>query len=418
MMQIRWWLLAVVCARGVFFMLSAPRPAGERRGPQRLLTALTVMALASALWSDAPRFSFALAASFAVGMVLTFGILWRLLDQEDVTETFARAVTVLALIVFGSGFLVAGLSFLFKIWPFFNATGIASDRYSGIFRNPNMAGILGAMLLPIVLATPARYLGRAARIRPLTVALIAATIFMSGSRSAFLGAVFAVVVLALYRFGAGGFVTMSLGMAAVVVLATVAPVENIDESVVGHITRTDKLWSLSGRIELWEEGWEAAQGHLFIGNGWGMNRSIDSSVDLDRALERGGVQYGTNLHNAHLQLLVDLGFVGVGLFWAFCGIVLRGGWGLMTGKRTPRTALTLVLFASVVAMLADTWVHGWIFSTGSPATLVFWGFCAMILKEVDRARRTGEAAPAFAAEPLLAQPPWPPPGAPVAAGGP
>jgi O-antigen ligase len=107
----------------------------------------------------------------------------------------------------------------------------------------------------------------------------------------------------------------------------------------------------------------------------------------EEALAHGGVSFGTNLHNAHLQLLVDLGLIGVALFWAWCGTVMRGGWRLLFGPRTPRSALTVVIFASVVAMMADTMVHGWVFSTGSPSTLVFWGFCAMVLHEVQRAER-------------------------------
>jgi hypothetical protein len=117
------------------------------------------------------------------------------------------------------------------------------------------------------------------------------------------------------------------------------------------------------------------------------------------ALEAGSVQLASNLHNAHIQLLVDLGFAGVLLFWTFCGLVLHAGWRLLSGPRTPRTALTVVIFASVVAMMADTVVHGWVFSTGSPSTLVFWGFCAMVIKEVQRTDfEESLPPPAFAAQ--------------------
>lgn len=405
---LRWWLLGILCVRGLVYMLrNAPIP-GERRTAHHIVAALSTLAIASSLWASDMLYAGALAASFAVGMFLTFGLLWRLLDAADVIATFARSITVFSVVVFASGFVVAFLAQFFDSAEFLHATGfdiqLAGGRYSGVFYNANMAGILGATVLPIVLATPDQYLGNARRLRWFAIVLILTTIFLSGSRSAVIGSVFSITVLGLYRFGAGAVLTLGVGVVAVVMLAVYAPVEELDETAVGHITRTSRLSTLSGRVDLWQEGWDAAQGSLVFGKGWAESRVLEGgALSKEEALKEGGVQFGSNLHNAHLQLLVDLGFAGLILFWAFCALVLHAGWRLLCGERTPRTALTLVIFASVVAMMADTLVHGWVFSTGSPSTLVFWGFCAMVIKEVQRAEMEAASSDA-SARPTLPAP--------------
>lgn len=385
--NLRWWVLGIVCVRGLLYIAKSKRPAGESRGVHRVLGALVTMALASAFWSDDATYAGALAASFAVGIILTFGIVWRLLDDEVLLGVFVRGVTAFALFIFGMGFVIAAMANYLDIGILIGITGTElGDRYQGLFINPNVAGVLGAILLPIVLAAPRSELRGLARFRWITVALIAASIYFSGSRSALLGSVFSTVVLALYKWGGGAFISMAVAGVILLVTVVYAPLEHIDESAVGHISRTEQLADLSGRFQLWEEGWNAAKDTLVFGKGWGENRALEGGKE--GAIEHGGMQGGTNLHNAHLQLLIDLGVVGVALFWTFCLMVLAAGWKILRGHRTHRSALTIVIFASVVAMMADTVAHGWVFSTGSPSTLVFWGFCAMVIKEVDITRRT------------------------------
>jgi hypothetical protein len=110
-------------------------------------------------------------------------------------------------------------------------------------------------------------------------------------------------------------------------------------------------------------------------------------MDAERASTYGYSGGATNLHSAHLQLLIDVGIVGIAVFWSFCACVLMAGRWILAAPRTPRNAFALVIFASALGMLADTWVHGSIWSMGNPTTLIFWGLCAVAIKEGDRARR-------------------------------
>ena len=386
--EIRWYLIGILFVRAILVLAGSRRNPWEGQFARRIVVALGGLALLSSGWADHPSFSFWMATSVCLGFAVTFGLLWRLSDDEEVIASFSRATVVLALLLFGWGFAVSGYAHTVGDRLLIAATQLGTgERYKSFFINPNAAGVIGAVLLPIIIAAPPEYLGKVGRLRLFAIAVTAATIFLSGSRSALIGSVMTVGLLAVYRFGAGAFLTMAMGGVGIAALAVYAPSDDIDEGALGHISRTKHLSTLSGRLELWQQGWDEAQDSLLIGHGWGASRALGGNVDLDYALDVGEVTGATNLHNAHLQLLIDVGVLGLGLFWAFCLCVLRSGYWILRAARTPRNAFSLVIFASALALLADTWVHGSIWSMGSPTTLVFWGLCAMALKEGDRARR-------------------------------
>jgi O-antigen ligase len=385
--DLRWLALMILVVRTMLFVRKARAAPGEGRVARSLAAALGLLALVSTAWSDVPNLSFPIAVSFCLGLVVTFVLVWRLADGPHVMESFAQGALVLSLALFGAGFAVAGVAYATGAWDLFDRTHLdVTERYAGLFYNANAAGLIGTMLLPILVAAPRATLGRLSWLRLPACALTAATIFLSGSRSAVIGAILCVLVVALYRFGAAAIVTFALGAVVVAVLAVYAPVADWDESAVGRISRTKHLSTLSGRVELWEAGWEDAQGHLVIGQGWNHSRGIGGELDAEQVLETGSVLNATNLHNAHLQLLLDVGIVGVAIFWWFCLCILKAGWHILRGPRDMANAVGVVVFTSVLALLADTWVHGSIWSMGSPTTLAFWGLCALTLKQGDRAR--------------------------------
>jgi hypothetical protein len=394
--NLRWILLTILCLRGLMLAWRTPAPAWESKTARRLVTALGALAVMSGLWADDHWFSFYVGLTFCVGLVVTFGLLWRLADSPDVMEHFARGALVMALVLFGGGFVVVAVSYATASWEFYNAThfGDVAGRYSGLFYNPNAAGLIATMLLPIVVAAPRRALASLEWLRLPTCGMMAATIFLSGSRSALIGAAIALVLLALYRFGFGAVMVIAVGGALAVLFVVANPIDDIDQSSVAHIARTKHLSTLSGRVELWEEGWREAQGHMTLGRGWSSSRILGADIDTEEALEQGGMRNALNLHNAHLQLLIDLGVVGVSLFWAFCLTVVAAGWRILTAPKEATNAIGVVIFASVLTMLADTWVHGSIWSMGSPTTLAFWGLCVLTIKQGDRARAMSEAAQA------------------------
>lgn len=390
-LSFRWWLLAILGVRGLLHVASHRTSARDAVPKEPLL--LAAFAMVSSRWAEYENLSTQAAASFALGMGIVFVVLWRLLDRIESLQGIFRPVLVFAFTAFALGFAVgwfadaAGDAFLLA------KTGWGS-RFSGIFYNPNMSGLLGAICLPVALAAPRAALGGAAWLRWPTVALICVAVFLSGSRSALVGSVLAVSLLGLRRFGIGALVVYGLLLALAFIVASQVPINRLEEGAVGRLVRVKSVRTLSGRTELWRQGWDAAQGHLALGNGWASSRTLEG-IDEELAVGRGSIRGGTNLHNAHLQLLVDLGFVGLAIFWWFCLRVIGAGLRVVAAARDPRTTVPLLFFASAMALLADTFAHGGIFSVGSPSSLVFWCFSAVTLKEGARLRAQAAAGRAL-----------------------
>lgn len=391
----RWWFLGIVAVRGLLHVLRTQGSTGPP--PPRSPLLLAALAVASCAWSDNTTFSLSIAASFALGMVIVFVVLWRLLDGIPNLDGLFRPVLVFNFVAFSLGFVVGWLADLAWDPLLLHQTGWGG-RYSGVFYNPNMAGLLGAISFPVILAAPRAALGSVAWMRWPTVALIVVTVVLSGSRSALIGCALALALIGLRRFGIGAVFAFVILLVGAFATASSLPLDVLDEGVLGRIARTRSVGTLSGRTELWAEGWDAAQDALGFGHGWAASRAI-GGVDVEAALEQATVKDATNLHNAHLQLLVDLGFVGLGIFWWYCLRLVLAGLQLLRSARDPRTTLPLLLFASSMALLADSFVHGGVFSVGSPSSLVFWCFGAVTLREAGRVREAAVRRDADARRP-------------------
>ncbi|MCE9636396.1 MAG: O-antigen ligase family protein [Planctomycetes bacterium] len=411
---LRWWLLIILCLRGVLLSTRVPRPPGERSLGRTFGALLGAVAIASAMWSDRPEFSFGVAASFVLSLVAAYVVLWRVLDIEDVSAAACRGAVVLAILLFGSGFVATVVAVSLDDPYILRATGWGG-RYAGILFNANLSGVIAMSVLPCLVAAPSGWLGRLRLLRVPAIALASAALILSGSRGSLLGTLLALLVLFLYRFGAGAVFTVALGTIGIYLAATYISVEDLEaSSAAARFTRTKHIGTLSGRVDLWDEGLVASEGNRLIGLGWGSSRMLHGA-DAEDSLESGNVRGASNLHSTHVQILVDLGALGLGLFWANCFFTLAAGWSILRQRRTESSSVNVMVLASYVAAFADTFLHGSVLSTGGPSALIFWSSSAMILKEGDRIRRgaappwkvnraDGSDVPLPAVQPIAAQP--------------
>lgn len=380
---IRWWVVAILAVRAVRAVARLGRSTSPPSPGRTAMLLMGALAVGSALWAKDPRSSILLAASFVMGLVIIFIGLWRVLDHVDLAAQLPGPAAWFGLLVFGASYLAVLVAWATNDWPQWVRTGW-EGRFSGIFINANMLGLLGATLLPLVAAAPRQVLGRISAIRWLVVAAIGYAIFLSGSRSAIIGSAGALILILFYRNRAGAVALVTLGGAALWAGVTYAPLDayELDQSAFGHITRTKHLSTLSGRFELWELGLDAARENPVAGGGWGASRVLhDDDFGSEDLMSAGGIYRGTNLHSAHIQILVDLGWTGLLLFWIYCADVMRFGLSVLGAARTARNETLLLVFASAAGMIADTFVHGGVFSMGSPSALIFWAFGTVCLKE-------------------------------------
>jgi O-antigen ligase len=386
--NLRWWVLILVCVRGL--LMTPPAAPPGRAGGRVLPTLLAALAITSALWAENPEYTLYVGTSFALSIVSAFVVLWRIMETQDILRAACSGALILALVLYTAGFGFGGWAYATLSPEILRLSGL-EGRFSGVLYNANMSGLLAMVVIPVLVATPRTWLGRLAGLRLVALVLAGAALYLSGSRSALVGTALSLLIFALYRFGIGAVLTVGLAAAGTYLVAVSADIEDIDATAVGHITRTKHLSTLSGRVELWEEGLEAVEGRRTLGLGWGASRLLHGA-DPDEALARGNVTGASNLHSTHIQILVDVGFVGLGLLWLFCLQTLGAAWRLLLQPRTEHSIVTVMVVACFVATLADTFVHGSVLSTGSPSSLIFWSSSAFLIKEADRLRR-GVPAP-------------------------
>lgn len=394
---LRWWVLLIVCARGVILATRVARPPGERSAGRVLGGLLGALAITSALWSDRPEFSLGVAGSFVISLIAAYVVLWRVLDIEDVAAAACRGAVVLTILLFGFSFLVVAMAIAIEDLNILRAAGWGG-RFSGVLFNANLSGVIAMSVIPCLVAAPGAWLGRLRMLRLPAIAAASAALFLSGSRGSLVGTLLALLVLFLYRFGAGAIFTVMLGTVGIYLAATYISIEDLETtSSTGRFTRSKHIGSLSGRVDLWEEGLEASEGSRLIGLGWGSSRMLHGA-DAGESLGSGNVRGASNLHSTHVQILVDLGGLGLAIFWGNCLFTLAAGWTVLRQPRTQRSSVNVMVLASYVAAFADTFLHGSVLSTGGPSALIFWSSSAIVLKEADRIRR-GAAPPWAIADP-------------------
>jgi exopolysaccharide production protein ExoQ len=310
---------AAVHAATLLLVLTRARSVVRAALAHPLTPALVLLALVSVAWSEAPEVTLrrgaALAATTAFGLYLAAR--WPLR-------------TLLRLLAWALG-AAAVLSVAFAL--LLPAYGLHADAHEGawrgVFTHKNTLGqvmALAAVLFFVVWRDAARLRWLPAAGLALAVALVV----LSGSASALavLAACGALVpVCGALRRGRGRGAPLLL--AAVVVLGAAATLvlANLD----GVLALLGREATLTGRTVLWTAAWEAAGERPWLGFGYaafwlgwgGGSAEVWHVAGWDTP----------HAHNGFLDLMLDLGGVGVALLLA--GLAVAAGGALRTLRRTP-----------------------------------------------------------------------------------
>lgn len=105
----------------------------------------------------------------------------------------------------------------------------------------------------------------------------------------------ALVLLTLIGFGAKFWLS-----------GTESSAVQLSEAYLQRGLSEEQLRSFTGRTELWKSGWDMVMDSPFIGTGFEAGARLGG--------ERYGVAVGSHLHNSHIQVLANTGFLGY-LLW-------------------------------------------------------------------------------------------------------
>ena len=370
---LRWVMLFLLAAVGL--LPSGHRPRSRHGGGVILAVfAFVGFTFFSCFYSIWRGYSFPRAISFAVVAVAAYvGVFKYAADQRGLRDLMDA--------LYKLAFVIVGLSFLLIVRPM-QSVGV---RAAGFFTNPNSLGIYCGMLLPLVIF---RYWekkrnGERRRLVTLGLALaLAFLIFMSGSRGAFIGSVLACgfLIMILYGGGAAIGVVMVGVIGVLAVIASPALRERVQEKT-AHLVRAERLATLTHRTELWAKAKPYIIEKPFFGSGFGVSRWIFYADVMDLSDLNPEELYYTTLHSMHIQILVDLGLIGLVFLWLLMFYVPLQGVRLLIQKdSTTERALAAAFCAGVSVALLDTFVHGWLYSAGSALCLLFHVMFAMFLR--------------------------------------
>jgi O-antigen ligase len=189
--------------------------------------------------------------------------------------------------------------------------------------------------------------GRRAKTVPILAALVLmGALAVTRSRGAWLGFGFALLYV-LMRARSVWLTTMLAGGGAVVLASGI--LRRLLLVRLEATTASDP--SLLGRLLLWSTAWEAFRRNWLFGVGWENFRVVKVHYGWPRIP---GEVMPYNTHNIYLEVLVDLGIVGLVCFlWFLAGIILRTD-RLVQNRQGESSSIALALNAAIIVFA----VHG------------------------------------------------------------
>ncbi len=234
-----------------------------------------------------------------------------------------------------------------------------SNRYSGIFGNPNGMGIflvLYTILFTVIttyytdLLTPVE--------RWAIIAIIVISLILCASRGAMFSIILFLVLLQICKISVPLAIIFTL-FGAIAYQFLIAYIEELIVLLgLGEYFRMQTLETGSGRIEAYRFAWEKIQENFFIGKGFGFSEYYFHKDDIKTYLNALNHQGGT--HNTYLTLWLDTGLLGL-IFYVFA-------W---AGKFFNAFRQTHLAFPMLVAILFSTTIESWLAASLNPFTILF-----------------------------------------------
>jgi len=249
------------------------------------------------------------------------------------------------------------------------------ERLYGIFKNPNTLGLLAMQLIFVLIYFWQREKNQISR-KMLFVAAVAAgaAIAASGSRASALGFSIGLLTFIFANAKIQRSPLPSIQTVLVILFSIFMVVGFFFQEYSGGVFRTDT----SSRMVVWERTWNLYQENAPLGVGFGGSDELIEKDALE--LHKKGI-YAAGPHNSFLRLLLETGFIGVGLsLFAFTFIILRS-WKYLLFLEDPK--LGVVLLAVISASLVNSVFEEWVFGFGNSGAVPFWLFLGMLSQLTD-----------------------------------
>jgi len=172
-------------------------------------------------------------------------------------------------------------------------------------------------------------------------------VVLSGTRSAWVAIVVTLALVILPRLGWQRFLT--LGLASGLVGLALFQLPAVNQFLTSRITSAAEDGG-AGRTAIWTVGWQIAQQNLIFGHGLGtftvlFGQGVAAESDLE-SIDTYYITDGRGAHNIYLELVSEVGLIGLGIFLAWMWVLLQ-----VSLRQSVHPDLILILKACLLAYL-------------------------------------------------------------------
>ena len=249
-------------------------------------------------------------AILCCALMLIFPLTVNLMKYRRWTKICAGAFIVPAVIVAFIGIAQYSLGLAPSGWIDEGVFGGISSRAISLFNNPNILAAYLTMVFPFALTLTLEH--NQPKMRALgciASAFIAVCTVFTYSRSAWIALVAGGLLFAVMISPKG--ILFTLPVAASVIGSVVLFPDTVGARIKNFVNMADSANSY--RVSIWHSSWQLIS-DVFIG-GVGMGEEAFKTAYLGYAT--GGTQYAMHSHSLYMQIVIQLGFIGLVLFFAF-----------------------------------------------------------------------------------------------------
>lgn len=277
--------------------------------------------------------------------------------------------------------VLVGMALAQAIWAFVQVSQWEVARPSGTFFNPNfLAGYLATVSMLVL--TSACYLRPRQRrswsqwraliriLLPLAVlSILLAALVQTGSRGGTLALFVGTALVIGLRFGRRGVV----GLVLLVAVAALVPNPIRDRAIAEHGGNPETY----ARLQMWQSALHEMVEHpLGVGLGLYQYTYPQYAFPVEGEIARYG-KIAQTPHNEYLQIGVELGAAGLGIFLWGLVLVAREAWWLLRQRLTrQQRSLVVGLCAGIVVILTQAAVDS---NLHEPALAILLTFCVAIV---------------------------------------
>jgi O-antigen ligase len=360
-LQARWGFIGVM-------LLHYFRNRTEARGTDlvdRLFLAFIALCFLSVRYSIDKQITFLRSLLLLFMYWVVFREMFRFLSKKGGIAKFKAIVTWYVKLLFTLNVLM----FLSR-----NPAGYVSERFRGIFENPNTVGLFGCIGLPVLFSAFVEGKGKPLMKRSIdfTFLFIGATcLILSASRTGLVSALLGIFV----------YFTISPGKKnKYVIWASIAAFlfYQLGLNIIPQlepILRADSLSNLSGRTEAWQTAFDLIKQRPLLGYGYGTEDMIFSFHGIEFLSHAGMV-----VHNSFIGIAMMTGYLG---FIIFAGILVRitlYGYRLYQVRETLGEVRPIADLSISVLMagLFSAFTESWLVAIGGIASMLFWTFAMIV----------------------------------------